>query len=154
MKAGLYGFAYAEDDVKLVKGRLFEIQTMVAAHLRLKVLTVYSKGGGKNGKHAWVSSCTSIGAVSYLAGQLLDYSDEREFIGISDNLALFQTPRFLLLPPSRFLAVLLHKPVQNPSSPDILVVHETDWDLFTQLRKSIRQVELAVKALGTRVTNE
>ncbi|KDQ52133.1 hypothetical protein JAAARDRAFT_198544 [Jaapia argillacea MUCL 33604] len=34
------------------------------------VLTMYEKGGGKNSKPAWVSSSSTISAISYLAVQL------------------------------------------------------------------------------------
>ncbi|KAG1717936.1 uncharacterized protein EDB91DRAFT_1009478, partial [Suillus paluster] len=37
------------------------------------VLIFYSKGGGKNGKHAWTDSASSITAVSYIAVQVYEH---------------------------------------------------------------------------------
>ncbi|KAN0139135.1 hypothetical protein V8E53_003024 [Lactarius tabidus] len=38
--------------------------------IMVEVLTMYEKSGAKAAKHSWISSTTSIGAISYLAGMI------------------------------------------------------------------------------------
>ncbi|KAN0127724.1 hypothetical protein V8E53_014444 [Lactarius tabidus] len=38
--------------------------------MMVEVLTMYEKSGAKGAKHSWISSTTSIGAISYLAGMI------------------------------------------------------------------------------------
>ncbi|KDQ60091.1 hypothetical protein JAAARDRAFT_45943 [Jaapia argillacea MUCL 33604] len=73
-----------------------------------KVLTMYEKGGGKNGKHAWVSSSSTIGAISYLAVQLWhqSHASPRQFRGVHGNLSAAGLIRFAHLPPGSFLSII------------------------------------------------
>ncbi|KAF8224850.1 hypothetical protein L208DRAFT_1308751 [Tricholoma matsutake] len=43
------------------------------------VLSMYSKTGGKNGKHAWIPSATHVTSVSYLPMQVFEYMHSRQF---------------------------------------------------------------------------
>ncbi|THU78024.1 hypothetical protein K435DRAFT_590950, partial [Dendrothele bispora CBS 962.96] len=46
------------------------------------VITMYTKGGGKNGKHAAVTSADNISALSYLAVQLFQHAHHGRFKSI------------------------------------------------------------------------
>ncbi|KAJ7055055.1 hypothetical protein C8F01DRAFT_1234841 [Mycena amicta] len=43
------------------------------------MLTMYSKGGGKAGRHDWISQVTNIGQLSYGLGRLYQHSSGRNF---------------------------------------------------------------------------
>ncbi|KAJ7310132.1 hypothetical protein DFH08DRAFT_974489 [Mycena albidolilacea] len=55
--AGLYGFAMLGTEIFLAR-----------------VVTMYSKNGGKAGAHAWVPTCDTIGTLSYMVVQVLRIS--------------------------------------------------------------------------------
>ncbi|KAJ3851252.1 hypothetical protein EV368DRAFT_74705 [Lentinula lateritia] len=75
-------------------------------------LTMYSKGGGKHGKHAAISTSTSITSLSYIAVQLYEHSHSGQFRQTAPKLtSLFHTHAFALLPSHKFLTVL-SKPAQ------------------------------------------
>ncbi|KAJ7181894.1 hypothetical protein C8R46DRAFT_1313521 [Mycena filopes] len=57
LAAGLYGFVMLGSEVVLAR-----------------VITMYSKNGGKAGAHAWVPTCDTIGSLSYLVVQLYQHS--------------------------------------------------------------------------------
>ena len=67
---------------------------------------MYSKTGGKNGKHSAIMESSSIAAVSYLSVQLFRYHIALQFHSVSDVTAIFQTKRFVLLSSVQFLCLV------------------------------------------------
>ncbi|KAF8809095.1 hypothetical protein BYT27DRAFT_7188181 [Phlegmacium glaucopus] len=57
LKLGVYGFVFTDHGLRI--GR---------------VIAIYSKTGGKNGKHAAVTDASNISAVSYLAVQVFTHA--------------------------------------------------------------------------------
>ncbi|KAF8801615.1 hypothetical protein BYT27DRAFT_7261749 [Phlegmacium glaucopus] len=70
------------------------------------VVAMYSKTGGKNGKHSSITESSSIAAVLYLAVQLFQYCLARQFRSVPDTTAIFQTKQFLLLSSLLFLCLV------------------------------------------------
>ncbi|KAG1813578.1 uncharacterized protein BJ212DRAFT_1241491, partial [Suillus subaureus] len=54
------------------------------------VIAIYSKGGGKNGKHAAVDKADAIAGVSYLGVHIYQQHFHRHFRSIPDATAMFQ----------------------------------------------------------------
>ena len=52
------------------QSRYYGRNCSTAADLKKKVLSIYSKSGGKNGKHGWVAQVTSIASASNLVIRL------------------------------------------------------------------------------------
>jgi hypothetical protein len=57
---------------------------------------MYSKTGGKNGKHAAITQSSNISAVSYIGLQLFENVINRQFRAIPEATALFQTRLYAL----------------------------------------------------------
>ncbi|KAF9008484.1 hypothetical protein BDZ89DRAFT_1025168 [Hymenopellis radicata] len=77
---------------------LHEEQILVA-----KVITLYSKGGGKGGKHSWVPQVNNIGAISYMLTQTFEHSIGRTFQRVHQKYACMGMSRFAHLPPGSVL---------------------------------------------------
>ncbi|KIJ92452.1 hypothetical protein K443DRAFT_30663, partial [Laccaria amethystina LaAM-08-1] len=52
------------------------------------VVAMYSKTGGKNGKHSAITELSSIAAVSYLSVQLFRYRTGGQFHPVPDATAI------------------------------------------------------------------
>ena len=70
------------------------------------VVGLYSKTGGKNGKHGSVSESSNISAISYMAVQAFEHI---QFCSVPAATAIFQTRQFLLLSSMHFLTLLDYK---------------------------------------------
>ncbi|KAH7923631.1 hypothetical protein BV22DRAFT_1196572 [Leucogyrophana mollusca] len=87
-----------------------------------KILTMYTRSGGKNGKHAWTNSITNIMQASYLAVQAFENMVGSQFRAIPQDLAMLQAKQFCLIPPTSFLCALHSAPKANLEN---LVVSQT-----------------------------
>lgn len=71
-----------------------------------KVLAIYSKSGGKNGKHSSIMKSSNISAVSYFVLQVFEQMVSQQFRSIPEKLQSLQSNKFTLLPSSAFLCIL------------------------------------------------
>ncbi|TFY80575.1 hypothetical protein EWM64_g3442 [Hericium alpestre] len=71
-----------------------------------QVLTMYEKGGGKAAKHGWVSTSSSIAAISYLPVQVWQRGRQRQFRATHGKCLSLGIPRFNHLPAAAFLCLL------------------------------------------------
>ena len=108
---------------------------------------MYSKTGGKNGKHADITESSSISAVSYLAVQIFQYNVSRQF-SIFTTMP-FQTKQFLHLPPHQFLCLVESKVLLTPGSP-FVEISLADFTRFRTLESGQRELEAALKAFRKR----
>ncbi|KAN0130677.1 hypothetical protein V8E53_011570 [Lactarius tabidus] len=72
--------------------------------MMVKVLTMYEKSGGKGAKHSWISSTTSIGAISYLAVRCYQHTRQRQFRAL--ECVVTRTTQFSHLPSFAFLCIV------------------------------------------------
>ncbi|KAJ7191853.1 hypothetical protein GGX14DRAFT_596768 [Mycena pura] len=63
-----------------------------------QVITLYSKGCGKGGRHDWVSRSTNIGEVSYAVARTYEHSGGRSFRRIHQSAAILGLSTFAHLP--------------------------------------------------------
>ncbi|KAH9835201.1 uncharacterized protein C8Q71DRAFT_108596 [Rhodofomes roseus] len=117
-----------------------------------EVITIYSKTGGKNGKHAHVDNAVNIGAVSNIAVQLFEYSFNTQFRALTKATSAFQTHNFALLPSVQFLCLLRHKPhsASGPFGAITVDMHVQDLPLFRELQRSKAQIHAALKLFRKR----
>jgi hypothetical protein len=94
---------------------------------------LYSKTGGKNGKHAAVTDSSNISAVSYIGVQVFEHMYGRQFRVIPEATAPFLTKQFALLPPISFLCSLSSLPV-IPLNSNHLELPPIDISLFHNLQ--------------------
>jgi hypothetical protein len=76
----------------------------------ISVLSIYTKLGGKNGKHCWVGETSSITAVSHMPIQLFKYIISRHFHPVPQFMNYLQVSRFALLSSASFLYILDEAP--------------------------------------------
>ncbi|EEB89046.1 hypothetical protein MPER_12908, partial [Moniliophthora perniciosa FA553] len=69
-----------------------------------KVITMYSKGGGKHGKHSAVTTSSNVSALSYVAVQLFEHTYGGRFKAIPSFTSGFQVHGFSLIPSWAFLS--------------------------------------------------
>ncbi|KAF8234771.1 hypothetical protein L208DRAFT_1260168 [Tricholoma matsutake] len=98
----------------------------------ITVLSMYSKTGGKNGKHAWVATTTHITLVSYIPMQVFEHMDSQQFHMVHRALQHLHLKRFTLLPSSAFLCTLNSTP-QQISGDQHIELASTDYKCFTEL---------------------
>ncbi|KII84575.1 hypothetical protein PLICRDRAFT_167537 [Plicaturopsis crispa FD-325 SS-3] len=96
-----------------------------------RVIALYSKTGGKNGKHAAVTDSSNICAISYLGFQVYEQVFNRQFRSITQATARLQTKQFALLPSIAFLCVISSKPTTSATSLELPIA---DYELFKKLR--------------------
>ncbi|KAF9046102.1 hypothetical protein BJ165DRAFT_1583501 [Panaeolus papilionaceus] len=117
-----------------------------------KVLTVYSKGGGKGGKHGYVDSVDLITAASNLVVQVFQFHFGNRFNDKpqSGSGSLFPHLRcFDIIPSSMFICLLSQQPTVAAGG-NGLIVSPQDVELFQSLRKFTPQIALALKTLKKR----
>jgi hypothetical protein len=112
----------------------------------LSVLTMYEKGAAKRAKHAWTSSTTSIGALSYIAVRYFQRSRQQQFHAVECGNT--RTKQFILLPPSAFLCIIPQSSFQQSSSGHLVELHPGPfWDIFQALMTEEEAILAAVKVL-------
>ncbi|KAJ3862642.1 hypothetical protein EV359DRAFT_65475 [Lentinula novae-zelandiae] len=70
-----------------------------------KVEALYSKGGGKNGKHAAVMKADNIAAVSYIGLQLFEHCYDAKFHAITSQTRLYPTLSYTFILSTNFFAI-------------------------------------------------
>ena len=78
--------------------------------LALLVIAIYSKSGGKNGKHCSITESSNIGAISYIAAQLFEFMHGRQSRHTPEATARLQTRQFTLSASMGFLTILSTQP--------------------------------------------
>ncbi|KAA1467364.1 hypothetical protein DENSPDRAFT_832388 [Dentipellis sp. KUC8613] len=109
-----------------------------------KVLAIYAKTGGKNGKHAWVNEASNIAAPSYLALKAFEHLSRQHFRPIPETLAHLQVSKFALSSPNSFLCALENVPKEFGGN---LVILPADYKIFVSLRDSQTALLTAVQKL-------
>ena len=109
------------------------------------VVAMYSKTGGKNGKHGAITESSSIAAVSYLAVQLFQYHLARQFRSVPDATAIFQTKQFLLLSSLQFLCLVDTKISPHQLFTSFLELLPEDVDRYRALREGQKELTTAIK---------
>jgi len=108
---------------------------------------LYSKTGGKNGKHADITESSSISVVSYLAVQVLHHNVSRQFSIFT--MAPFQTKQFLRLLPHQFLCLVESKVRITPGS-SFAEISVADFTRFRTLELGQKELDAALKAFRKR----
>ncbi|PPQ87308.1 hypothetical protein CVT25_002058 [Psilocybe cyanescens] len=109
------------------------------------VVAMYSKTGGKNGKHSAITESSSIAAVSYLAVQLFQYRLARQFRSVPDATAIFQTKQFLLLSSLQFLCLADTKISAEQLARSFVELTQEDTDRYRALRDGQKELTAAIK---------
>ncbi|KAJ7110581.1 hypothetical protein C8R44DRAFT_934286 [Mycena epipterygia] len=112
-----------------------------------KVETLYTKGGGKNGKHGAVTQHHNISAFSYIGVQVFELAHARQFRAITQATSFLHTHQFRQLPPFTFLCRLTGKPVVNAVG---LELSPDDANLFKDLNSGLNSINAAVKLSKSR----
>jgi hypothetical protein len=109
---------------------------------------MYSKTGGKNGKHSAITELSSIAAVSYLSVQLFRYRIGRQFHSVSDPTAIFQTKQFLLLSSIQFLCLVDTKITDAQLAASFIELTPGDADRYRALQHGQKELTAVLKKRG------
>jgi hypothetical protein len=118
--------------------------------LILTVLSIYSKSGGKNGKHGWVPSVTSIAAASNVGVQLFQQVYRNQFRIFHESSGSPRIKKYALLEGSYFLCTLSNLPKLAPGG--ALQLSDPDFFFFGRLMSLIWQQNLDCPQNGQRST--
>ncbi|KAJ7211697.1 hypothetical protein GGX14DRAFT_362399 [Mycena pura] len=77
----------------------------------LSVITIYSKGGGKAGAHAFIPEADTIGSISFVLAQTYKHAGGRTFRRIHSNASMIGISRFAHLPSGSVLLRVADKVV-------------------------------------------
>ncbi|KIJ59917.1 hypothetical protein HYDPIDRAFT_170487 [Hydnomerulius pinastri MD-312] len=114
-----------------------------------KVIALYSKGGGKNGKHGAALKADHIAALSYVGVQVYQQYFRQTFRAVTDETAKFQTHQFAFLPSIMFLCTLNSTPEITHSGSE-LTVSVADLALFEALKRAENNISEAGKLFRKR----
>ncbi|KAF8797488.1 hypothetical protein BYT27DRAFT_7237241 [Phlegmacium glaucopus] len=118
-----------------------------------RVIAIYAKTGGKNGKHAAVSESSSISAVSYLGLQVFEFMYARQFRSVCEATSMFQTKQYLLAPSTQFLCLLDSKISEHQAQGLSIELTQRDLSYFRDLQKGETQFKAAIKLFRKRGVN-
>ncbi|KAJ3538768.1 hypothetical protein NM688_g6473 [Phlebia brevispora] len=96
-----------------------------------KVKALYTKAGGKAGRHADISDASTVGAISYVCVQVLEHRYLRQFGSIPKMMTQFWTKRYAHLSSNEFLCLLSTTP--QPSN-EGFSIGAADMEIFRQLQ--------------------
>ena len=111
---------------------------------------MYSKGGGKNGKHGAVTRVDSVATVSYFAVQIFEQQFRALFTPIPGVTAPFNCRQFSLLPSTAFFTVLSVRPKPSATLPGGLELDHVDLNVHKTLAGAETQFKQAAKAFRRR----
>lgn len=121
--------------------------------MTIVVLSIYSKSGGKNGKHAYTPQAENISGVSYMSVQVFEQSSGVLFNSIPRSLRWLGAHKFAHLPSTMFLRVLDHTPLEERDIPSIKL-RPLDLEHFVNLKTKRTAILAALKELNGRKTTE
>jgi hypothetical protein len=112
-----------------------------------KVIAFYSKGGGKNGKHAAIPNVSNVAGISYVGVQVFQRMHRQIFRPVTSSTISFGTMHYQLLPSKSLLCRLSSSPqVKN----DSIEIHADDLRIFDTLDNNVKTIEAAVKLFSKR----
>ncbi|KIY68019.1 hypothetical protein CYLTODRAFT_395984 [Cylindrobasidium torrendii FP15055 ss-10] len=106
-----------------------------------EVIAMYSKTGGKSGKHAAVTQTSSLGAVSYISVQLFAPRTPRVFSKMPSCFTPYHCKGFQHLLPEEFLVKLISVPEEKELAKEVAI---SEWSLFKQLDAGHAKLTLAM----------
>lgn len=106
LKFNEYGFILTEQGVQIGKGALSLSQIQYNCVDILLVITLYSKTGGKYGKHGSVTVSSNVSAISYTGVQVFEHSYALQFRAVPQATVVLQTKQFAHLGSISFLSLL------------------------------------------------
>jgi hypothetical protein len=106
------------------------------------VIALYSKGAGKNGKHAAVPAISNIAAISYVGLQVFQRMHRHIFRPVTSATVCFGTNQYQLLPSTSLLCWLSASPQVKNNNVEI---QTDDLRTFGALKRDVKKLEAAVK---------
>ncbi|KAK6984121.1 hypothetical protein R3P38DRAFT_2472408, partial [Favolaschia claudopus] len=111
------------------------------------VFEMYSKGGGKYGKHEPVTESSNISALSKISVQVYEHGHGAQFRAIPTATAVVQTKQFAHIQPYQFICLLSGSPKTIPSGVELRL---EDANRFKLLLRGSAKFEVAEKLFRKR----
>ena len=112
---------------------------------------MYSKGGGKNGKHNNIDHHDNLSGISHIGTQVYEHFQNRQFRAVTEATASLQTKQFRLLVPFTFICRLSSVPKTTLTG---IELSSEDTKLFRELSEGISSFDEAVKKSRARKKEE
>ena len=106
------------------------------------MIALYSKGAGKNGKHAAVPAVSDIAAISYAGLHIFQRMHWHIFRPVTSATVRFGTNHFQLLPSTSLLCRLSASPQVKNNNVEI---QTDDLRTFDALERDVKKLEAAMK---------
>lgn len=106
------------------------------------VIYMRSKGAGKGGKLALITSASGLGEIAKIAVQVFEHLLGRQFRAISAALSALHVDLYALLPTTAFLHVLHAEPLDSNGN---IILHEADINSFNLLPANVSKIAAALK---------
>jgi hypothetical protein len=124
---------------------------MLSIHF-ITVLSICSKSGGKNGKHGWVPSVTSIAAASNIGVQLFQQVYRNQFRIFHESSGSPRIKKYALIQSSFFLCTLSNLP--KLALGGTLQLSDLDYTFFGTLMSLKQNILSAIKVMKGRVSKK
>jgi hypothetical protein len=149
-----FGFIVVDNKIMLARGQ-YHLVMYIIIQVRHSsspvVVSIFSKTGGKNGKHAWILSALNITMVSYIPVQVFEHMHNCQFCAVHCAFQHLQTAHFHLLPGTSFLCTLKKALCTVHAN---LEVSTSDYDHFIKLCGHTQNIVSTLKALNGRKKTE
>ena len=124
--------------------------TFTPTDTSIPVLSIYSKGGGKHGRHGWVPVVNSVSSISFSPMQVYEYSKRRrEFIASSPSaIALGREKTYSHITPAMLLCQVKHTPKALGTNYEKYDVSAEDMQEFLLFEKNSEKIQEVAKELG------
>ena len=120
----------------------------------ITVLSISSKSGGKNGKHGWVPSITSIAAASNVGMQLFQQVYRNQFQNFHESSGSPRIRKYALIQSSFFLCTLSDLPKLTQGLGGTLQLSDRDYTFFGTLMTLRQNILSAIKVMKGRVSKK
>ncbi|KAM6503057.1 hypothetical protein JOM56_003034 [Amanita muscaria] len=131
------------------------IQLATVFILHSTVHAIYSKTGGKNGKHAAVTDKSNVASISYMVVQLFEPALQSSMATLTfrdrpERLALLNVKEYALITSPQFLLLLSHAPVVSSTG---LTLSSDDSAAFMDLNKLSKNLKKVMEIFRRKKTN-
>lgn len=150
LKLGDYGIIFTEKGLRVGKGMWCQIECMntsLTISITFIVISLYSKTGGRYGKHGDIAASSDISAISNAGLQVFEHTFRRAFRDIPQATAHLQTRQYVIIPPSSFLCLLASPPNLTRGG---LELSEEDIICFMDLLRGEEKFKAAMKLFRKR----
>lgn len=145
LRRNSFGVVFIDNMLLVCRGACLRIgDTRFTQTIFLTVQSIYSKSGGKNGKHGWVPDASNIGQISNLSLQTYEHAGHRIFREVVSTRAHLHVRSFAHVPPHQFLFAFWDAPLILTKQHSIKLTEES-FRLWKEIQPYANILPLVMK---------